>query len=197
MPPSRQRPGGSGTEPARHRGTGGGGPPRLQARPGAVPRLGSRDLRREVVDQLRQALRGLRPRPVRRDRARRGTARPAIRPGAGTGLRKRILPAQPDSGRRRPARLGDRSVAWHGQGGHPQRREPRPGDRRPGRRRGGHSLRRRHLRPRGRARGAAPHPRRRAVAARGRAGAQAGWPVRVRRRADDGRQHLCADAVDG
>ena len=53
--------------------------------------------------------------------------------------------------------------------------------RRPGRRRRGHPVRRRHLRPGGRARRAAPHSRRRAVAARGGAGAQAGRPVRVRR----------------
>ena len=59
-----------------------------------------------------------------------------------------------------------------------------PGDRRPGRRRRGHPVRRRHLRPRRRARRAAPHPRRRAVAARGGARAQAGRPVRLRRRAD-------------
>ena len=49
-------------------------------------------------------------------------------------------------------------------------------------------VRRRHVRPRRRARRAAPHPRRRARAARGAAGAQAGRPVRLRRRADAGRR---------
>ena len=58
------------------------------------------------------------------------------------------------------------------------------------------SLRRRHLRPRRRSRGAAPHSRRRAVAARARSGAQAGRPIRVRRRADDCRQRLRARPFD-
>ena len=52
------------------------------------------------------------------------------------------------------------------------------------RRRRAAALRRRQLRPGHRARGAAPHPRRRAGASRGAAGAQAGRPVRLRRRAD-------------
>ncbi len=46
----------------------------LQAGPGPLPRLGGRDLRRQMVDLLRQALRGLCPRLVRRHRARRRDA---------------------------------------------------------------------------------------------------------------------------
>ena len=57
----------------------------------------------------------------------RGATRTALRPGAGTGLRQRLLPAQPDPGRGGAARLGDRPVAGHGQGRHPQRAEPGPG----------------------------------------------------------------------
>lgn len=40
------------SDAARHRRTGGSRPARQQAGPGALPRLGSRDLRREVVDLL-------------------------------------------------------------------------------------------------------------------------------------------------
>src|SRR5688500_11163114 len=49
-----------GTEPARHRRAGGGGAARPEARERALPRLGGRHLRREVVDLLRRALHHLR-----------------------------------------------------------------------------------------------------------------------------------------
>ena len=78
-------------------------------------------LRRQVVDLATTSAASTTPAAGSTRRARRGAARAAVRPGAGTGLRHRILPAQPDPGRRRPARLGDRPVAGHGQGGHPQR----------------------------------------------------------------------------
>ncbi len=55
-----------------------------------------------------------------------------------------------------------RPVARHGRGRAAQRRAPRPRRRRPGRRRRADPLRRRDVRPRRRARRAAPHPRRRA-----------------------------------
>src|SRR5206468_8647440 len=43
------------SQPARHRRAGGGSAARHQARPGALPRLGGRELRREVVDLVRPA----------------------------------------------------------------------------------------------------------------------------------------------
>ena len=58
------------------------------------------------------------------------------------------------------------------------------------------SPRRRHLRPGCRPRGAAPYPRRREVADRGDPGAQARWPVHLRRRTHDGRQRLRPEPVD-
>ena len=111
----------TGSDTARHGRAGRGRAARQQARPGALPRLGGRELRRQVVDLLRPALRRLRAGPVRRHRARRGAARAALRPRAGAGLRHRLLPAQPDPGRGGPARIGHRPVAGHGEGGHPQR----------------------------------------------------------------------------
>jgi hypothetical protein len=67
----------------------------------------------------------------------------------------------------------------------PQRRRPRARRRRPGRGRRVDPVRRRVVRPGGRSRRPAPHPRRRARAARGAAGPEAGRPVRLRRGADD------------
>ena len=82
-----------------------------EARPGALPRLGSGDLRRQVVDLVRRALHRLRPGPVRR---RRGRSAAAVRARAGTRLRHRLLPAQPHAGRRRrrPARSPTSRPAW-------------------------------------------------------------------------------------
>ena len=73
-------------------------PPGHQTRPGALSRLGGGVLRRQVVDLLRPALHRLRAGSVRRDSARRGAARTALRARARTGLRHRLLPAQPDPG---------------------------------------------------------------------------------------------------
>ncbi|CAA9233113.1 MAG: SAM-dependent methyltransferase, partial [uncultured Corynebacteriales bacterium] len=164
----------------RQPGRGRGRARRPQAGQHPVSRLGGRLLRREVVDLVRRALRHLRPRAVRADRR---PARPAVRAGPGARLRHRVLPAQPHAGRDRRARLGHRHQPRHGRGRPAQR--PRPGSRRgrPGGRRRDDPLRRRHLRPGGGARGAAPHPGRGAGAARGGPGAQAGRPVRLRRRA--------------
>ena len=113
-----------------------------------------------------------------------GTVRLAVRPGAGTGLRHRVLPAQPQAGRRADRRLRHRPQPGHGRGGPAQRRAPRLQHRGTGRRRRVAALSGRQLRPGGRARGAAPHPGRRVGAARGAAGAASRRPVRVRRRAD-------------
>ena len=64
-----------GAEPARHRGRGRGGAVGPQARQRALPRLGGRHLRREVVDLLRRALHRLRRRPLPRGGRRRRTGR--------------------------------------------------------------------------------------------------------------------------
>ena len=147
----------------------------------ALPRLGSRQLRREVVDQLRRALHRLRPGPVQ-------PTSPA--PAAGpTGGRSNWVaaPGSSCSTSSRPAcwrGTRHRPVARHGRGGPAQRPNAGLRGRGPGRRRRVDPVPRRPLRPGGRARRAAPHPRRRAGAARGAAGAQARRPVRLRRRAD-------------
>ena len=93
-----------------------------QARPGPLPRLGSGDLRRQVVHLVRRALHRLRAGPVRR---RRGRSAAAVRAGPRTGLRHRLLPAQPHAGRRREDRFGHRPLAGHGQGRAAQRGAPR------------------------------------------------------------------------
>ena len=135
----------------------------------------------------------LRPGPVR---ARRRTGRLAVPAGAGDRLRHRLLPAQPHAGRAWPARgsvtdisPGMVEVALRNAESLGLRR------RRAGRRRRDDPVRGRDVRPGRRARGAAPHPGRRAGAARGAAGAQAGRPVRVRRRADPVRRRRRAPAV--
>ena len=89
----RQGPGSAAGD--RRAGRGGLARPEAGQRP--LPRLGGGHLRREVVDQLRPALHRLRPRPVQ---PRRRDDRLAVRAGAGTGLRHRLLPAEPEAGRR-------------------------------------------------------------------------------------------------
>ena len=111
-------------------------------------------------------------------------------------MRHRVLPAEPRPVRGGPPRLGHGSLAGHGEGRRPQRRGAGAGHRRQGRRCRGHPVRRRHVRSGRRPRGAAPHSRRRAVAARGGARAQARRPFRLRRRADHQGQRLRAQPVD-
>ena len=124
------------------------------------------DLRREVVDLLRRALHRLRARPVR---ARGGRRRAGpTRTRARARLRHRLLPAQPRAGGR--ARRGPRhrpvAAAWS-RSRVRNAENPRVRRRGPRRRRRVDPVRRRHLRPRRRARRAAPHPRPRPGDARG------------------------------
>jgi hypothetical protein len=119
-------------------------------------------LRREVVDLLRRALHRLRHRPVRAG-WRRSERRLALRARAGAGLRHRVLPAQPDARRgdqegarsptSRPAWSRSRCATRSTSGSTSTAGSPTPSA----------ALRRRHVRPRRRARRAAPHPRRRAA----------------------------------
>ena len=94
-----------GSEPARHSEQV-EGPATTPSSRRCFTTTGSRKLRREVVDLLRQALRRRRARPLRRDRATRRATQVALRARAGAGLRQRVLPAEPDSGRSGAARLG-------------------------------------------------------------------------------------------
>ena len=136
-----------------------GGLERPEAGQRPLPRLGGRHLRREVVDQLRPALHRLRPRPVR-PRRRRPAAGPTASPR--TGLRHRLLPAQPEAGRRAGRGPRHRPEPRHGRGG--ARNAAGLGLDVEGRVADAEStpLPRRQLRPGRRARRAAPHPRRRA-----------------------------------
>ena len=109
-------------EAGRHRRRGRGGLERQQARPGALPRLGGVDVRREVVDLVRRTLRHLRPRPVHRDRRRR---RLALRQVAGDRRRHRLLHAEPQAGRRARRGARHRPLAGHGRGGEEERDDPR------------------------------------------------------------------------
>ena len=145
------------------------------------------DLRRQVVDLVRRALHRLRPRPVRRRRRATTAGRTS---GARARLRHRLLPAQPDAGR--GAQTGSVTDLSPGMVEAALRNAEHLGFEVDGRVADAetHPVRRRHLRPRRRARRAAPHPGRRAGAARDAARAQAGRPVRVRGRAHHGRRLL-------
>ena len=94
---------------------------RHQAGPGALPRLGGADLRREVVDLVRRAVHRLCPRPVRRDRRPRGLA---LRRGARDRRGHGLLLAQPQAGRGASTRCTSPTCrpAWSR-----RRRRTRPG----------------------------------------------------------------------
>ena len=101
-------------EPARHRGGGRGGLQGPQARQRALPRLGGRHLRREVVDLATTSAASTYA--TDRFRAVAGDDDWPVRARAGAGQRHRLLPAEPHAGRRDQEGLGHRPVARHGRG---------------------------------------------------------------------------------
>ena len=137
-----------------------------QARQRALPRLGGVDLRREVVDLLRRALHRLRARPLRRAVGAATAGWPyaeALELGSGTGFFLLNLMQAGVAAKGHVTDLSPGMVEAAVRNG----TRARPRRRGPGRRRRVDPVRRRQLRPRRRPRGAAPHPGRRAGAARG------------------------------